>query len=49
MFTSTATGTAVDTSGVVKAGTQAGVAVIQVVLTGAPDVDPAFVTVTVTG
>ena len=46
---STATGTTVDTSGVVKAGTQAGVAVIQVVLTGAPDVDPAFVTVTVTG
>ena len=46
---STATGTNVDTKGVVKAGTQAGVAVIQVVLTGAPDVDPAFVTVTVTG
>ena len=46
---STATGTTVDTSGVVKAGSQAGVAVIQVVLTGAPDVDPAFVTVTVTG
>lgn len=46
---STATGTTVNTSGVVKAGTQAGVAVIQVVLTGAPDVDPAFVTVTVTG
>lgn len=46
---STATGTTVDTSGVVKAGTQAGVAVVQVVLTGAPDVDPAFVTVTVTG
>lgn len=46
---STATGTTVDTKGVVKAGTQAGVAVIQVVLTGAPDVDPAFVTVTVTG
>ena len=45
---STATGTTVDTKGVVKAGTQAGVAVIQVVLTGAPDVDPAFVTVTVT-
>ena len=46
---STATGTAVDSKGVVKAGTQAGVAVVQVVLTGAPDVDPAFVTVTVTG
>ena len=46
---STATGTSVDTKGVVKAGSQAGVAVIQVVLTGAPDVDPAFVTVTVTG
>ena len=46
---STATGTTVNTSGVVKAGTQAGVAVIQVALTGAPDVDPAFVTVTVTG
>ena len=46
---STATGTAVDNKGVVKAGTQAGVAVIQVVLTGAPDVAPAFVTVTVTG
>ena len=46
---STATGTTVDTSGVVKAGTQAGVAVVQVMLTGAPDVAPAFVTVTVTG
>ena len=46
---STATGTAVDNKGVVKAGSQAGVAVIQVVLTGAPEVDPAFVTVTVTG
>ena len=46
---STATGTSVDTKGVVKAGSQAGVAVVQVVLTGAPDVDPAFVTVTVTG
>ena len=46
---STATGTAVDSKGVVKAGTQAGVAVVQVMLTGAPDVDPAFVTVTVTG
>ena len=46
---STATGTSVDSKGVVKAGTQAGVAVIEVVLTGAPDVDPAFVTVTVTG
>ena len=46
---STATGTTVDTSGVVKAGSQAGVAVVQVVLTGAPDVAPAFVTVTVTG
>ena len=46
---STATGTNVDTSGVVKAGSQAGVAVVQVVLTGAPEVDPAFVTVTVTG
>ena len=46
---STATGTNVDTKGVVKAGNQAGVAVVQVVLTGAPDVDPAFVTVTVTG
>ena len=46
---STATGTTVDTKGVVKAGTQAGVAVVQVMLTGAPDVGPAFVTVTVTG
>ena len=46
---STATGTAVDNKGVVKAGTQAGVAVVQVMLTGAPDVDPAFVTVTVAG
>ena len=46
---STATGTTVDTSGVVKAGSQAGVAVVQVVLTGAPDVAPAFVTVTVAG
>lgn len=46
---STATGTTVDNKGVVKAGSQTGVAVIQVVLTGAPDVDPAFVTVTVTG
>ena len=46
---STATGTSVDSKGVVKAGTQAGVAVIEVVLTGAPDVAPAFVTVTVTG
>src|SRR5574344_341508 len=46
---STATGTTVETSGVVKAGSQAGVAVVQVLLTNAPDVDPAFVTVTVTG
>ena len=46
---STATGTTVDNKGVVKAGTQAGVAVVQVMLTGAPDVDPAFVTVTVAG
>ena len=46
---STATGTTVDSKGVVKAGTQAGVAVVQVMLTGAPDVDPAFVTGTVTG
>lgn len=46
---STATGTSVDTKGVVKAGSQAGVAVVQVMLTGAPEVDPAFVTVTVTG
>ena len=46
---STATGTTVDSKGVVKAGTQAGVAVVQVMLTDAPDVDPAFVTVTVTG
>ena len=46
---STATGTTVDSKGVVKAGTQTGVAVVQVMLTGAPDVDPAFVTVTVTG
>lgn len=46
---STATGTTVDTKGVVKAGTQAGVAVIQVVLTDEPNVAPAFVTVTVTG
>ena len=46
---STATGTNVDTSGVVKAGTQAGVAVVQVVLTDEPNVAPAFVTVTVTG
>ena len=46
---STATGTTVDNKGVVKAGSQAGVAVVQVVLTGTPDVDPAFVTVTVAG
>ena len=46
---STATGTNVDTKGVVKAGTQAGVAVVQVVLTDEPNVAPAFVTVTVTG
>ena len=46
---STATGTTVDNKGVVKAGSQAGVAVVQVMLTGAPDVAPAFVTVTVTG
>ena len=46
---STATGTAVDTKGVVKAGTPAGVAVVQVVLTDEPNVAPAFVTVTVTG
>ena len=46
---STATGTAVDSKGVVKAGTQAGVAVVQVVLTDEPNVAPAFVTVTVTG
>ena len=46
---STATGTNVDTKGVVKAGTQAGVAVVQVVLTDDPNVAPAFVTVTVTG
>ena len=46
---STATGTTVDNKGVVKAGTQAGVAVVQVMLTGAPEVDPAFVTVTVAG
>ena len=32
-----------------KAGSQAGIAVVQVVLTGAPDIAPAFVTVTVTG
>ena len=46
---STATGTTVDSKGVVKAGTQAGVAVVQVVLTDEPNVAPAFVTVTVTG
>ena len=46
---STATGTTVDTKGVVKAGNQAGVAVVQVVLTDEPNVAPAFVTVTVTG
>ena len=46
---STATGTNVDTKGVVKAGTQAGVAVVQVVLTDEPNGAPAFVTVTVTG
>lgn len=46
---STATGTNVDTKGVVKAGNQAGVAVVQVVLTNEPNVAPAFVTVTVTG
>ena len=45
---STATGTTVDAKGVVKAGTQAGVAVVQVVLTDEPNVAPAFVTVTVT-
>ena len=46
---STATGTTVDSKGVVKAGTQAGVAVVQVMLTDEPNVAPAFVTVTVTG
>lgn len=46
---STATGTTVDAKGVVKAGTQAGVAVVQVVLTDEPNIAPAFVTVTVTG
>ena len=46
---STATGTSVDSKGVVKAGTQAGVAVVQVVLTDEPNVAPAFVTVAVTG
>ena len=46
---STATGTTVDAKGVVKAGTQAGVAVVQVILTDEPNVAPAFVTVTVTG
>ena len=46
---STATGTTVDNKGVVKAGSQAGVAVVQVMLTDEPNVAPAFVTVTVTG
>lgn len=44
-----ATGITVDNKGVVKAGSQDDMAAVQVVLTGAPEVAPAFVTVTVTG
>lgn len=43
----TATDVSVSTAGVVSAGTVAGVAVIEVALTGASNVDPAYVTVTV--
>lgn len=45
---STATGTQVSSAGVVTAGSQDGVAVVEVTLTGAPNVPPAYVTVTVT-
>lgn len=44
----TATGVTVSTDGVVSAGTVDGAAVIEVTLKNAPDVPPAFVTVTVT-
>lgn len=44
----TATGVTVSTGGVVSAGTVDGAAVIEVTLTGAPNVPPAFATVTVT-
>lgn len=44
----TATGVTVSTAGVVSAGTVDGAAVIEVTLTGAPNVPPAFATVTVT-
>ena len=44
-----ATGITVDNKGVVKAGSQDDRAAVQVVLTGAPEVAPAFVAVTVTG
>ena len=43
----TATGVSVSTEGVVSAGTVTGVAVIEVSLTGASNVSPAYVTVTV--
>lgn len=43
----TATGVSVSTAGVVSAGTVTGVAVIEVSLTGASNVSPAYVTVTV--
>lgn len=45
---STATGTQVSSAGVVTAGSQDGVAVVEVTLTGASDVPPAYATVTVT-
>lgn len=44
----TAIGVTVSTEGVVSAGTVAGVAVVEVTLKGAPNVPPAFATVTVT-
>lgn len=44
----TATGVTVSTEGVVTAGTTAGAAVVEVTLKGAPNVPPAFATVTVT-
>ena len=44
----TATGVTVSTEGVVSAGTVDGVAVVEVTLKGAPNVPPAYATVTVT-
>lgn len=46
--TATATGVTVSTEGVVSAGTVDGAAVIEVTLKNAPNVPPAFATVTVT-